>query len=132
MSVGIDTSVLVRLLVGEPADLTAKARSRLLAAHAAGEAVVASDLVLAETWHALQHHYDFEEAAMREALLAMLATGLVELEPGSGAGAALRERGSKRVGFVDRLIRARDEAGGRLTLTLDRAQARMGRAEYIG
>ena len=44
----------------------------------------------------------------------------------------LREKGSAKVGFVDRLIRARDESAGRVTLTLDRAQARLGRAEYIG
>jgi predicted nucleic-acid-binding protein len=132
LSVGIDTSVLVRLLVGEPAALTAKAKARLLAAHLAGEAVVASDVVIAETWHALQYHYEVREAAVREALLAMLASGLVQLEAGSGAGAALREKGAKKVGFVDRLIRARDGAAGRVTLTLDRAQARLGRAEYIG
>jgi predicted nucleic-acid-binding protein len=132
LSVGIDTSVLVRLLVGEPAAQAAKAKARLLAAHLAGEAVVASDLVIAQTWHALQDHYKLQEAAVREALLAMLASGLVQLEPGSGAGAALREKGAKKVGFVDRLIRARGEAAGRVTLTLDRAQGRLGRAEYIG
>ena len=69
---------------------------------------------------------------MREALLAMLATGLVQLEPGSGAHGALRERGSKKVDFVDRLIQARDEAAGRVTLTFHRAQSRLRRAEFIG
>ena len=58
MSVGIDTSVLVPLLVGEPAALAAKAKARLIAAYSAGEAVVASDLVIAETWHALRFQID--------------------------------------------------------------------------
>lgn len=132
MSLGIDTSVLVRLLVGEPAPLTAKAKARLLDAHRLRQPVVVSDLVISEAYFALKFHYDFESADICAALLAMLTSGLVQPEPGSAALAVLQARIPGKAGFVDRLIQARYEADGMTTLTLDKAQAKIGRTEFIG
>lgn len=132
MSLGVDTSVLIRLLVGEPAALAAKATERLLEAHRLRQAVIASDLVIAEAYHALKYHYEVDPAEIRRVLLAMLVSGLVQPEPGSGVLSVLQMKAAGKAGFVDRLIQARYEVDGMTTLTLDKAQAKIGRSEFIG
>ena len=132
MIYGLDTSVLVRLLVGEPAEFAAKAKARLLLAHRLRQVIVASDLVIAEAWYALKHHYEFEPAEVRVALLAMLTSGLVQPEPGSAVLSVLQSNAGGKAGLVDRLIQARYQADGLTTLSLDRAQAKLGRARFIG
>lgn len=132
MTFGLDTSVLVRLLVGEPAPLAAKAQERLLEAHRVRQAVIVSDLVIAEAYHALKHHYDLVPSHIRQALLAMLTSGMIQPEPGSAVLSVLQEKKPGKAGFVDRLIQAHYEIDGITTLTLDRAQTKMGRTEFIG
>lgn len=131
MSIGIDTSVLVRLLVGQPEQIAAAARERLLEAHRLRQAVIACDLVVAEAYYALTYHYDLESTAIRNAFQQMFASGLVQPEPGSAILAVLAGKPGK-AGFVDRLIQARYEADGLTTWTLDKAQAKLGKAQYIG
>lgn len=132
MSLGLDTSVVVRLLTGEPADLAAKARNRLLEAHRIRQAAMVSDLVIAEAYHALRHHYSFDPADIRRGLLAMLTSGMVQHERGSAVLSVLQAKMPGKAGFVDRLIQARYETDGMTTLTLDKAQARIGKTEFIG
>jgi predicted nucleic-acid-binding protein len=132
VTLGLDTSVLVRLLVGEPAILASKAQERLLEAHRLRQAVIVSDLVIAEAYHALKYHYDLEPSDIRHALLAMLTSGMVQPEPGSAVLSVLQEKKSGKAGFVDRLIQAHYGIDGITTLTLDKAQVKMGRTEFIG
>jgi predicted nucleic-acid-binding protein len=132
MSFGIDTSVLVRVLVGEPATLAAKAQRRLLQAHQERESVMVSDLVIAEAYHALKHHYSLDPADIRKALATTLTSGLVQPEPGSTVLAVLQSPEDGKAGFVDRLIHARYQLDGMTTLTLDKTQAKLGNAEFVG
>jgi len=132
MSLGLDNSVLVRLLIGEPADLAAKAQDRLLEAHRVRQSVLVSDLVIAEAYHALRHHYGLDPIEIRRGLLAMLTSGMVQPEPGSAVLAVLQAKSPGKAGFVDRLIQSRYETDGMTTLTLDKAQSRIGKSEFIG
>ncbi len=131
MSFGIDTSVLVRLLVGDPVPLAEKAKVKLLEAHRLRQPVVVSDLVIAEAYHALKYHYEISPAEIRKGMLEMLTSGLVQPEPGSAVLAVLTEKASGKAGFVDRLIQARYEADGMTTWTMDKAQSKIGRTDYI-
>ena len=56
-SAGLDTSVLLRLLVGEPEKQAKKAVEALDAISEARGKVHVSDLALCETYYALQFHY---------------------------------------------------------------------------
>jgi predicted nucleic-acid-binding protein len=132
MSLGLDTSVLVRLLIGAPPNLTAKAQARLLEAHRVRQSVTVSDLVIAEAYHALRHHYGLDPADIRRGLLAMLTSGMVQPESGSAVLAVLQAKIPGKAGFVDRLIQARYETDGLTTLTLDKAQSKIGKTEFIG
>ena len=124
MTLGLDTSMLVRLLTGAPAEAFEQARRRLLEAHRLGDRVVVSDIVVAEAWYALKLHYGFEPDAVRTSLSEMFRSGLVLPEPGSGAPAALLD-GPGTAGFVDRLIHARHVASGATTLTFDLEMGRL-------
>lgn len=131
MKFGIDTSVLVRLLVGEPSATVAKIRERLLEAHRLLAPVTASDVVIAEAYYALKYHYALDSAAIRQALLLTLTSGLIRPEAGSPVIEVLRSKISNKAGFVDRLIQARYERAGLATLTVDRAQSKLGNAQLI-
>ncbi len=132
MSLGLDTSVLVRLLIGQPADLAAKAQERLLEAHRVRQSVIVSDLAIAEAYHALRRHYGLDPVDIRHGLLAMLTSGMVQPEPGSAVLAVLQAKLAGKAGFVDRLIQARYGTDGMTTLTLVRAKSKIGKTELIG
>lgn len=63
--IGADTSVVVCLLVGVPAAQARVARRRVERALEAGEPVGLSDLVTAETYHALHHRCGVPRMAAR-------------------------------------------------------------------
>lgn len=68
MRMGLDTSVMLRLLLGEPADQAARAVALLDELSRGGHQAVVSDLVVAEAYFALQHHYGVSK---RNALLGL-------------------------------------------------------------
>lgn len=117
MKVGLDTTVVLRLLTGEPAAEAAVAGRRVERAVAAGHTVLVSDLVVAEAYHALHYHYGVPKDDARRQLLAMLASGAVHLDPPDVASALEPRRGA---GLVDRLIAARHRRVAAITWTFDR------------
>ena len=108
--IGLDTSVVVRLLVGIPESQARAARRRLERAVEASEPVVASDLVVAETYYALQHHYAVPKAEARAILRRFVESGVVRLEPPVSSAALAVASGA---GLVDRLIHLRYRSLGR-------------------
>lgn len=120
MSLGLDTSVVLRLLTGEPASEARLARARVERAHATREPMVVTDLVLAEAYFALHHHYGIPKEEARAHLRRMIAAGVVTASPPE-AEWALRE--SSGAGLADRLIHARHRSEGAVTLTFDKKMA---------
>ena len=105
-AIGLDTSVVVRLLMGEPADLAERAFTFVMEQRDLGRRIVVSDLVVAETYFALHWHYGVPKGEAVEQMLRLLESG--EMEPAAQGCAldALRETasGAHKPGFVDRLI----------------------------
>lgn len=122
-SFGLDTSVVVRLLSGEPPELAEMALSWLQEQVAAERDCVVSDLVVAEAYFALHHHYDVpKEEAMASLISFLKSPGIVAhgealktLEQTTGA--------ASKPGFVDRLIHAQYRPA-RL-VSFERAAARL-------
>lgn len=121
-SYGIDTSVFVRLLVGQPEADFQHAIDRLTVIRASQSGpIVVANIVIAEAYAVLQHHYGVTKADSRRALLATLSSGLVE--PAAGDVVLETIRAAKEPGLTDRLI-ALDYAGVPATvLTFDRKMA---------
>lgn len=106
MICGLDTSIVLRLLTGEPRELALRVVNRVMAITRSGGLTV-SDLVATESYFALQHHYKLPKA---EALSALATLGAGDGIRFSGAaGAVLRTKGLAQAnpGFADRLIHAR-------------------------
>lgn len=121
-TIGLDTSVVVRLLVGEPADQAQTARRRLEQAFEVGDTVLVCDLVVAEAYYALQHHYGVPKTEALELLNRLLRSGVVSPEPPASLHAFDSFEGA---GLVDRLIHERYRDLGAGTLTFDERQARL-------
>lgn len=120
MSLGLDTSVVLRLLTGEPVAEARLARARIERAYATREPIVVTDLVLAEAYFALHHHYGIPKEEARSYLRQMTGAGVVTVSPPE-AEWALRE--SRGAGLADRLIHARHRSEGAVTLTFDKKMA---------
>ncbi len=103
---GLDTSVILRLLVGAPAKQFANAVAFLEHCAAQNVRVVVSDLVICETYFALQHHYGVPKAQALNALDQLFDSGDVH-----GTGVAPQVLKTPRLstatlGFADRVIHA--------------------------
>jgi predicted nucleic acid-binding protein len=116
---GLDTSVVVRLLVGAPERLAKTARRRLERAVEAGEKIFVSDLVIAEAYFALQHHYGIPKLRARALLKQFVESGVVEADPATITADLSASPGA---GLVDRLVHSRYRGLGAATLTFERKQ----------
>lgn len=126
--IGVDTSVVVRMLTGQPA-VQAEAARRLVR-EAPGE-VMLSDLVVGESYFALRHHYGVTHRDAIEALRRLLedtrvrATGIA---PEVLSEAAER---SASPGLMDRLMHADYGLTGITLHTFDADAARLPGARLI-
>lgn len=123
---GIDTSVFVRLLTGDPApdyEKTLAALKGLLDKSPASTFFV-SNMVVGEAYIALQHHYGVSKPDARAAIASVLRSGLVAPLGGDGVFEALRAE--EGCGLLDRLIALDYAAAECLPLTNDRKMAAQG------
>jgi predicted nucleic acid-binding protein len=126
--VGLDTSVLIRLLIGLPPKQAATALAFVREAQLAGRRIVVSDLVVGEAYFALHNHYGVPKQEAMFQLLGLLRSGLVE--PADGPAVLdvleLASRSSAKPGFVDRLIHAQYTRRPAGMATFERAASRLG------
>ena len=132
MRIGLDTSVVVRLLTGEPAALAALAARRVAAAVERGAEVVVSDLVVAETYFALQHHYGLTKAQALGSLGEMFRTSPLIPIDATQTVLAVRNLAAARPGFVDRLVHAGYAARSAEMWTFEKSASRLSSVEVLG
>jgi predicted nucleic acid-binding protein len=119
---GIDTSIFVRLLTGLPAADYQATLKRLTAIRGSQpQPITVANIVIAEAYAVLQHHYGVSKTDTRNAMLAVLTSGLVEPLHGDVVLDALRE--TKEPGLTDRLIALDYDRHQTIVLTLDRKMA---------
>ena len=116
---GIDTSVLVRLLTGDPEEVYARTVGALGSlVEQEGAEIFASNQVIGEAYVAVQHHYGVPKPDARAGLADVLRSGLVS--PLRGAAALNALQASPGAGLLDRLITDDYARSGLEVLTLDR------------
>lgn len=126
---GIDTSIFVRLLTGDPEgdyQKTVTALEKRIEAEPRVEFFV-SNQVIGEAYIALQHHYGIDKAAARAAMHEVLTSGLCS--PLNGAAVLAALKATKGCGLLDRLIADDYSSRGIRTLTNDARMARLADAE---
>lgn len=104
--VGLDTSIVLRLLVGEPVAQAKRALALLNALREEGKQGAVSDLVVSETYFALQFHYDVPKHIALDKIKEFLESS--EIVPLGDSLAILQEPNLDKAkpGFVDRIIHA--------------------------
>ena len=131
MTFGLDTSVVLRLLTGEPHGLALRVVRRVMAVTHSGGLCTISDLVATESYYALQYHYKMPKA---EALAALASLGEGEgIRFSEAAGKVLKPKGFAHANpdFADRLIHAGYRQSGYGMLTCERAAASLDGVEVV-
>ena len=99
---GIDISVLARLVTGDPPETYSHCVQELSKLVAQGDEVFASNQVIGEAYIAIQHHYGIDKDSVRTGLANALRSGLVA--PLNGRAIVDRLESSGGAGVMDRLI----------------------------
>lgn len=117
---GIDTNVLVRLLVADDAAQTRKARLLIEKCEVRHEAVLVSIAVIVEVEWVLRSRYEMSKPEIVAAFRALLAAVELTFEDESAVEEALYTWLDSPAGFVDCLIAARNRRlGCSATATFD-------------
>jgi predicted nucleic acid-binding protein len=126
----LDTNVVIRLVTGEPPAMADAARALLERAESHGHRLLVSDLVVAECFHALRHHFGVPAEEAAKHLAALLSDPAIE---GEAAGDLLATPASavEPPGFMDRLILAHAARQGATLRTFDAKLAGLPGAERI-
>lgn len=125
--IGLDTSVVLRLLVGEPEEQAETATEAILRTRQGGAQAMVSDLVVMEAYFALQAAYQVPKKAALSALARMFDSGDIQPEPGGCAPTILHEclKSTSKPGFVDRMIHAQYRRHGAGLATFEKASSKM-------
>lgn len=117
---GLDTSFVIRLLTGDPPKLFESA-TRFLSERGADAPLEVCDLVLAEAYFALLHHYGFSKTDALAALLSFSNHPAITVSDHAEAALALPGIATAKPGFVDRLIHGCSRSSGRVMVTFEKA-----------
>lgn len=118
--IGLDTNVLIRLLIGDDPAQTARAQEILKRAHTAQESLYLDAIVLAEAVWVLRRVYRATRADIASTLRALLDSVAYEIGDRPEVEVALARYLAGNADFADCLIAARSIAAGcRHTVTFD-------------
>lgn len=102
-AIGLDTCVVLRLLVGEPEEQAKRAIDYVEKCYFESITVFVSDIVASEVYHALCHHYEVPLKKVVKILSDFLSSPMIT--PTGHVLTVLSEYKGKGAGFVDRLLR---------------------------
>lgn len=128
---GIDTSVFIRLLTGDPQSDYEKTLNRFearLEKEPQAEFFV-SNQVIGEAYIALQHHYRINKTDARSAIISVLTSGLCS--PANGASVMEALHADRGCGLIDRLIADDYAKDGITVLTNDQKMSRLPNAQKL-
>ena len=125
MRIGLDTSVVLRLLTGEPEAQALCALEAFEDAIGRGATLLVSDLVVSEVYFALQFHYGVAKAEAVAVLARFFRESGVRPLGSAAAVLAGRDLPTAKPGFVDRLIHAEYRRAAGEVLTFERAAGRL-------
>jgi predicted nucleic-acid-binding protein len=121
----LDTSVVMRLLTGQPQDLYVAARHYMAEVEQAGAKVFVSNLVVLEAYFACQHHYGMAKDAVLAGLRCLLSMPTFVVHPRLLPLLAIEGLGKAKPGFLDLLIHAEATTARLPLVTFEKAAARL-------
>jgi predicted nucleic-acid-binding protein len=121
----LDTSVVMRLLTGQPLALATSARRYMAETQQAGAKVFVSNLVVLEACFACQHHYGMAKDAVLTGLQRLLSMPTFVVHPQLLPLLATEGLATAKPGFLDRLIHAEATTARLPLVTFEKAAARL-------
>ena len=125
MKIGLDTSVILRLLTGEPEEQAKCALDEAQALIQQGSVLLVSDLVVSEVYFALQHHYGMPKSEALKLLAQFLGDSAIQSIGAAEAVLAVPNLATAKPGFIDRMIHAEYEISGQEMLSFEKAAGRL-------
>ena len=114
--IGVDTNVLLRLLVEDDDEQAGRQRASVVhlleATEVGGDRLFVTDVALCEVVWAMRSTYRVPRAIVRERLEALVRTKIFAFEAPEGIDRAVAAFGAGRGDFADYLIRERAREGG--------------------
>ena len=104
MRYGVDTSIVLRVLTGKPESLAAIVRTRLEELWLDGAVLNVCDLVVSETYFALQHSYQLSKESALKALAKLSVHPGFRLSSHAIAALQTPNLATAKPGFLDRVI----------------------------
>lgn len=132
MNVGLDTSVLVRVVSGLPREQAEAVAFRLAQIMDDGGVCEVSDIAVVEAYYALQQFYGMTKKQVLGHFRTLSLTPGFRFSP--EASAALETPNVERAspGFVDRILAAGYRAKGATTLSCEKSFRKLPLAEVVG
>lgn len=131
MTFGLDTSVVLRLLTGQPTDLAAKALARYQDGIAAGDDFSVSDLVASESYYAIQHHYGKTKEEALDALRNFSSGEGISFSQSFLSAINTPNIHKASPGFVDRMLSSDYGSRGEITISCEKSFRRLPDTEVI-
>jgi predicted nucleic-acid-binding protein len=128
----LDTSVVLRLLIGEPPAQAERAWQLVVEVLAEGGTLCVSDLVVSEAYFALQHHYRVPKGEALAQLRAFLSSGEIESTGCAAAVLATPQLDTAKPGFVDRLIHGGYLRHADAVVSFEKSARRLPRTRVLG
>ncbi|MEO8614200.1 MAG: PIN domain-containing protein [Luteolibacter sp.] len=127
----LDTSVIMRLLTGQPLDLATAARRYMAETEQAGAKVCVANLVILEAYFACQHHYGMPKDAVLTGLQRLLSMPTFVVHPQLLTLLATEGLATAKPGFLDRLIHAEATTARLPLVTFEKAAARLPHTQLL-
>jgi len=131
MTYGLDTSVIMRLLMGEPSGLAIKVRNFIEEHLTDGDMFFVSCLAASEAYFALQRHYCMSKEAAIMAMRALADEDGFTFSPEAKAALDTPDAWKASPGFVDRMLANEYSARGFSTVSCEKDFRKLDFTEII-
>jgi len=127
----LDTSVVIRLLTGQPVDQFNMAMTFLEGARARGAQIHMEDLALAETYYALQAYYGMPKDKALAALATFADASGTTRSSVARSVLTIPDLNTAKPGFVDRLIHGQCSSKHHTLVTFEKAARKLPNTQIL-
>lgn len=130
-SIGLDSSVILRLILGTPEKQFVTAQNKIKTFLAEGRIIFVSDLVVSEVYFALQYHFEVPKKEILSHLKKMFASNVIRPMPGSVCLDVIERDKKCKAGFVDQMINQQYNQFSEKTITFDKSMKILENVEVL-
>ena len=131
MTYGLDTSIVIRLLMNEPPELVEKVAAFVNSAIAEGNDFFISDLVVSEAYYVLQKYYGKSKALAISDLKTIASSPSFAFSPEALSALDTPDAWKASPGMIDRMIANGYAARGYVTISCEKSFSKLDLTQVI-